>query len=160
MLSQTSLGVIHSYSTSFDVEEAGTSFELAFTRADMDGAPSSVVVLPEPFEITAPEPGFTFSRSEEGAELSVLWDNESSEDMVVSLSGDCISFYEETETSDSGSHVIPASWFAENDFESDSTSCPVTLTVNRILEGTVDPEFNGGNSTAMQRRSVIFDLIP
>jgi hypothetical protein len=161
VLAESSLLTLHSYSASFETDAAGSLFDLSFERgtaaADPTGAPSSVVTLPEGFELTEPEVGFEVSTSAEDGELVVSWDSISNEPMTISVDGDCFSGYIETEATDSGTHSIPVSNFADNMYD-EMTSCTATITVERKKAGTVDSAFDGGIATGVQKRTLDIEI--
>ena len=161
VLAKSSLLTLHSYSASFGTDAAGSAFDLSFDRGmaadDPTGAPSSVVTLPEGFELTEPEAGFEVSTSAEDDELVVSWDSTSNEPMTISVDGDCFSGYLETETSDSGTHSIPISDFVDNMYD-EMTSCTATITVERKKVGTVDSAFDGGIATGVQKRTLAIEI--
>lgn len=160
VLAEYSLLTMHSYSASFDADLPGSDFDLRFDRgtaADPAGAPSSVVTLPEGFELTEPETGFEFSTSDEAGELVVSWDGTSNEPMIISVDGDCFSGYIETEVTDSGTHSIPVSEFVDN-MNDTMTSCSATVTVERKKVGTVDSAFDGGIATGVQKRTLSIEI--
>lgn len=158
ILVESSILTLHSYSAAFETDAPGSVFDLSFERGDLDGAPSSIITLPAPFEIIEPEVDFEFSTSAEAGELVVSWDETSNEPMTISVDGDCFSGYLETEISDSGRHSIPVSDIADNMYDT-STSCSATVTIERKKVGSVDPAFDGGIATGIQKRTLNIEII-
>lgn len=159
VLSQSSLGVIHSYDAAFTADAEGDSFVLAFDRADVDGAPETTAVLPAPFELTEPAADGVVSRSDDVGELVVAWDNQGDDRMKIMVEGDCFVSYLASDQSDSGTHIIPLSYFKDNEYDS-TTSCEATVIVERQRAGSVDPAFAGGQALGIQKRSVSIRLDP
>jgi hypothetical protein len=160
ILDASSFLTLHSYDSSFSTDTAGSVFELNFDRETQTDAPSSQATLPEPFTLTAPTAELVISRSEQlDEELEISWDGTSNEDMIITIDGDCFSTYSEIETDDSGVHSVPISIFSEG--ETDSTSsCTARITVERILEGSVDAAFEGGSSFGRQVRAIDITIEP
>jgi hypothetical protein len=159
-LEKQSLVVVHTYTASFDETTPGAEFELAYDRVDSGSAPSSIAVLPEDFVLTEPTAETVISRSEMASEnLTIAWDNQSTEPLEIEVSGDCIQTYFGAEETDSGSHIIPISHFDENDYD-DMAACTATIVVQRMLAGTVDSAFNGGTVYGAQRRTLDIRIDP
>jgi len=159
VLNQLSLGVVHSYQQRFETDTEDSEFVLRFDRADQTGAPSSLAVLPAPFEITLPVGEETVSRSVETGELVVSWDNQSDDSINISVYGDCFASYFALEQSDAGTHSIPLSYFKDNEYDAVS-SCSAEVSVERRRTGSVDTEFAGGSSQGVQQRTVNIQIEP
>ena len=159
VLSQSSLGVIHSYDAAFTADVEGDEFLLSFDRADVEGAPETIAVLPAPFVLTEPVVDAVVSRSDEAGELVVAWDNQGDDRMSIVVEGDCFVSYLATDQSDSGTHIIPLSYFKDNEYDP-TTSCAATVVVERQRAGSVDPAFAGGQARGIQKRSVNIRLDP
>ena len=159
ILNQISLGVVHSYQQRFETDVEDSEFLLSFDRADQTGAPSSVAVLPAPFELTMPLAEESVSRSVETGELVVSWDNQSDDRINVSVFGDCFASYFALDESDAGTHIIPLSYFKDNEYDAVS-SCSAEVIVERSRTGSVDSEFAGGSSQGVQMRTVTIQMEP
>tara|TARA_B110000037_G_scaffold212714_1_gene265811 strand:+ start:186 stop:908 length:723 start_codon:yes stop_codon:yes gene_type:complete len=159
VLNQLSLGVVHSYQQRFETDTEDGEFVLRFDRVDQTGAPSSLAVLPAPFEITLPVDDDTVSRSVETGELVVSWDNQSDDSINISVYGDCFASYFALEQSDAGTHTIPLSYFKDNEYDAVS-SCSAEVSVERRRTGSVDSEFAGGSSQGVQLRTVTIQMEP
>lgn len=159
VLNQLSLGVVHSYQQRFETDTEDGEFVLRFDRVDQTGAPSSLAVLPAPFEITLPVGDDTVSRSVETGELVVSWDNQSDDSINISVYGDCFASYFALEQSDAGTHTIPLSYFKDNEYDAVS-SCSAEVSVERRRTGSVDSEFAGGSSQGVQLRTVTIQMEP
>ena len=159
VLSQSSLGVIHSYDADFVSDVDGDEFRLAFDRANLDGAPETLAVLPTPFELTEPEFDTVFSRSNESGEIVVGWDNQGQDRMKITVEGDCFVSYLATNQPDSGTHSIPLSYFKDNEYD-DAESCTAMVIVERQRAGSVDPAFAGGQALGIQKRRSSIRLDP
>ena len=156
---ELSLGVVHSYQQRFETDTEDGEFVLRFDRVDQTGAPSSLAVLPAPFEITLPVGDDTVSRSVETGELVVSWDNQSDDSINISVYGDCFASYFALEQSDAGTHTIPLSYFKDNEYDAVS-SCSAEVSVERRRTGSVDSEFAGGSSQGVQLRTVTIQMEP
>ena len=153
VLSQVSLGVVHSYTQRFEADAEGSEFTLSFDRADQAGAPESIATLPAPFSVTMPEADSAFSRSNDTGEIVVAWDNQGDDRVNITVHGDCFASYFALDEADTASHTIPLSYFKDNEYDSVS-SCTAEIAVERTRAGSVDPEFGGGQSLGIQRRTV------
>ena len=153
VLSQVSLGVVHSYTQRFEADTEGSEFTLSFDRVDQTGAPESMAALPAPFTVTMPEADSTFSRSSDTGEIVVAWDNQSDDRVNITVHGDCFASYFALDEEDASTHTIPLSYFKDNEYDSVS-SCTAEIAVERLRMGTVDSEFGGGQSQGVQRRTV------
>lgn len=146
------------YEAVFDTDEAGTEFNIAFLRGDLDDdAPDSQVTLPDPFT-----PSFEdIDRGDEverGTRVDVLWDNDASGQMSWSVEGDCV-WSESGTVDDDGSLSL-----ADDDIRVQSLNegedCEVTITLERRSKGTTDAAFGGGKFEAVQRRTLTFVSTP
>lgn len=158
-LNHSQLGVWHSYTNTFSADTVDSEFSLAFDRADLDSAPSSVAVLPDEFSITEPVEDAVFSRSADAGELVIKWDNESTYPMSISVDGDCFSGYNAVDDSDAGTHIIPLSYFSDNEYNS-LDSCSAEISVQRQRVGSLDPAFGGGQVYGAQKRTVKIRIDP
>jgi hypothetical protein len=105
-------------------------------------APSSAVTLPAPFAFVAPAASTPVARS--GPGLRVTWQPAGAGDgLRISASGSCIESVSEVTISDSGAHDF-APFRAQQD--ENNTTCPVTITLERRREGTVDPAYGKGGA--------------
>jgi hypothetical protein len=145
------------YIASFPTDAGGTEFSIAFLRGeDDDDAPSSVVTLPEPFDLSLGVT--TASRADDDVEY--MWDPPGDGDIYWQLSGECIDV-KSGDTPDDGSHSIAAGQI-EPKFEDDKDKdCTANLALERSLAGTIDPAFTeGGSIVAKQVRSDTFTSTP
>ena len=70
-----------SYKVTFDTDEGGTEFVIAFDRGDADeNAPNSHVLLPEPFELDGVDSTTEISRAD--GKLDVTWDASDDDDTL------------------------------------------------------------------------------
>jgi hypothetical protein len=159
VLSQQTLGVLHSYNAVFTTDTSDTDFTLNFERVDLDAAPSSVATLPDPFVVTAPEADTVISRSDDMAELVITWDSESEEEISIEVQGDCFEPYIETGVVDTGSYVFPVSYFADHEYDGLS-SCEASVIVERRRVGVLDSNFGEGSVYGAQRRMVTVQIEP
>jgi hypothetical protein len=152
------LGVI-SYGTSFTGEDApGTAYTIAFSRnAPNVSAPSSTCTIPQPFAITAPASGMSFSRSTD-AVLVTYSNGGQSDAMTYLVSGSCVNTAGGTVPADSGSVAIPKGTLVDS---AGPSTCMATLTLRRSRTGRLDPAFGyGGSISCDQTRTVTFTSTP
>jgi hypothetical protein len=156
-LEKSSVGDFREYNAEFDVDAEGSAFDFAFTRDVDEGAPSSVVVLPAKFEITAPEVDATISRAED---LTFTWDGGSDDAMRYNMDGDCVFSEGETLEGDEGTYTIPGGTIESVD-ENDPETCSIELVLSRVRAGDVDAGFGeGGNAEGVQVRRLKFVSAP
>jgi hypothetical protein len=141
----------------FTADAADTAFSIALQRTSDTSAPSSTVTLPAPFSFVAPAASTQVPRS--GSGLRVTWQLASSGDgMRISASGSCIESVSEVTIADSGAHDF-AAFRARQD--ENNTTCPVTITLERRREGTVDPAYGkGGAFVAKVSRKLTVSSMP
>lgn len=146
----------HSYTASFDIDDAGTEFTFAFLRSEQDeSAPRSVVTLPEPFslQMTAAE----VSRA--GGQVGFSWDPPTSGNLHWDVAGDCV-WSDQGDTTDDGSHSLSGEDVRAPTSDAAET-CPVQLTVQRGRAGSIDAAFSeGGEVAAYQERVQTFTSTP
>jgi hypothetical protein len=156
-MSRTSLFGATWYVADFTADAADTAFSIALQRTSDTSAPSSTVTLPAPFSFVAPAASTQVPRS--GSGLRVTWQLASSGDgMRISASGSCIESVSEVTIADSGAHDF-AAFRARQD--ENNTTCPVTITLERRREGTVDPAYGkGGAFVAKVSRKLTVSSMP
>ena len=146
----------HSYTTTFDLDDAGTEFVFAFLRSEQDeNAPRSTVTLPEPFslQMTTPE----VSRA--SGQVGFSWDPPLSGNLHWDVNGECV-WNDWGDTADDGSHTLGADDVRAPSSNANQT-CPVQLTVQRGRSGSIDPAFTeGGEAVALQERVQSFTSTP
>ncbi len=156
-LEKSSVGDFREYNAEFEVDEEGSAFDFAFTRDVDEGAPSSIVVLPAKFEITAPEVDATISRAED---LTFTWDGGSDDAMRYNMDGDCVFSEGETLEGDEGTYTIPGGTIESVD-ENDPETCSIELVLSRVRAGDVDAGFGeGGSAEGVQVRRLKFVSAP
>lgn len=149
------------YTANFSGADAkDTMFTVAFTRAADTSAPNSNVSLPQPFNITAPTAGKSFSRATD--DITVTYDSTGQpEGMNWSLDGSCVNSGSGSVTNDTGSFTILHASLPSSDQMQKSASCTVTVTLKRSRNGTVDSAFGqGGSAVATQQRTITFTSAP
>jgi hypothetical protein len=146
----------NSYIASFDTDEGGTEFTIAFTRGEEDdSAPESIVTLPEPFDMTID--ATTASRADDDVPYS--WEPAGDDDMDWHLDGDCVQLAS-GHTPDDGMNTIAAGDIETFDSDKEKT-CTVKLQLERAQGGTIDAAFTeGGSIVAKQVRSDSFTSAP
>jgi hypothetical protein len=139
ILSKRSLGVLHSYAGSLEVDAENTPIEVAFTRTLDSGAPSSTLAIPKPFTITTFGEGLSSSQN-----LSFSWDpSGTADEMEFVVEGECILAFSKELDGDPGSAAIEHGDITPVGDEP-GTSCQVTTTLRRVSGGTLDPAFEEG----------------
>jgi hypothetical protein len=151
------------YRATFDVDGAGSEFEIAFLRgSDDEDAPSSIAVLPDPFRLSV---DVAEASRALGVDVPFRWEPAADEDaqedtdMYWYIEGPCI-LDEDGETPDDGEAVIDADQI-QTFMSNANMSCSVDLAVSRRQDGELDPAFSeGGRITAAQRRNITFISSP
>ena len=141
----------------FDVDAAGTQFEVVFDRAVDDGAPSSIATLPAKFDITtAPQ---SASRAQP---ITLSWSPTGTPDgMSWSAKGDCIEDESAPIMNDSGSVTIDAGLIKQRMGMNIAAECAVTFTIKKQKLGTLDPHYGkGGVVYGTQYRTTVVTSMP
>jgi hypothetical protein len=147
------------YRATFNVDGAGTEFEIAFLRGgDDEDATDTSVELPDPFRLSVDvaeasrsigvDVPFRWEPVEEDTDLEVYW----------YIEGPCI-LDEDGETEDDGEAVIDASQVQTLPANAQAI-CSVDLAVSRRQPGQLDRAFGGGTIRAAQRRHTTFISSP
>jgi len=137
-------------------------YVVAFTRANDASSPNSTVSLPEGFEMTSPQAG---TRVSPGDSLHVVWDA-AGVWIDVGVSGSCQEQGNETRhidhtmTVNTGSADIAVSDLIGSAPLGANETCAVTVSLERVSVGDVDPAFGGGSIVAKQVRSVEVEISP
>ena len=159
-LEMSSFLTMHSYGASFTTETAEAGFELDFRRENLTDAPSSIAILPTSFSVISPEEGLVISRSEQAeGELLIGWDEAANVPMNITIEGNCFTSYAATEVADSVTHIVPISYFLENELDS-TEACAATIVVERVFTGSVDAAFGEGVSLGKQLRRLNIQIDP
>lgn len=157
------------YKTTFDSDEGGVKYTISLIRGDDDdGAPKSVVTMPEKIKLEGDE---YQSVSRADGELVIHYETtESGKDSMSwnILDSDCL-FATDGKLDDSGELVLSGSDFnvkplaeaAEEDPEDGSESCGSVVCLSREMKGTLDSAFGqGGYIKGIQRVCVEFTSVP
>ncbi len=143
------------------VSGPGTEVTVSLARsADKTPAPSSTVRLPVPVSLTAPAASAAFSR--ENDDIVVDIDSAASDDdMRLSWSGECVKndgldvpAGQASVTINKGT-ITKRDQVDANDPDSEPVpdSCTVTLRIERVIEGVLDPAWGGGRITSVSADS-------
>jgi hypothetical protein len=142
------------YDGSLEVAEEGATYTVSLLREGGIDAKSSTVTMPFPFEIVAPLPGETYSRSQDS--ILVEWlpfgaDVQVELEANTSCPDGSVDSYTTTQAVDNGFLLLNA-----GDLMSDnlSGSCSTSLTLAKSRLGQPDPAFVGGFISAHQVRTV------
>jgi len=150
IMTEQNIGEIYSYRASFDSAEPDIDYVVAFDRQEDDGAPSSIMSLPQPFELNALES--EYSRDDDDIVLS--WDNQQSEIMKIWVEGSCIVNQYMNNQTDAGIHTIKSDSLEPADPEANA-NCEIEITLWRSRPGDVDSAYGeGGAAWGYQRRKV------
>ena len=158
----------------FELDGSGQEVRVSLLRSDDTDAPNSLVAVPATFEITAPDQAETFNA---GESISVAWTPGAATDVVsVDYFVNCqvtddnglpdgAAFGRGFEVADSGLHTAPINQildtFGARDDLVSGIACPMTVTVTRINEGTLDSALTrGGSIKAEQTKSVLVNVVP
>jgi hypothetical protein len=135
----------------------GTSYRIAFDRSGGVSAPTSTCTIPEPFTIASPSAGASFSRTKDDVRVT-YGPSGTSDTIAYSLSGSCI----ESETGvpvtgDPGTFTTPHGTIQVGDL----SSCTITVQIERIRTGMLDPAFGAvGTIQCIQSRTISIGSTP
>ena len=151
------LGVVGYSGTLDGVGAPDEEVTVALERSeDKEPAPNSLVRIPEPIAIAAPAAGTAFSRADDDIVVD-LTSEESADDARLLWRGDCVK---------NGSLDVPAGQSSitinkatiekreqvdENDPDSEPVpdTCTLTIEIERLVAGTLDPAWGSGNIRAI-----------
>lgn len=139
-LQKRSLGVLHSYAATFDVDAVDTEFVVALNRSVDAGAPNSVFQLPEPFSIDSSSEAVTPTTT-----LDLTWSPSGTDrEMELVVDGDCITVWAKEMDGDPGSYSVPGEELNVIGDEP-GVSCELTATLRRVRGGEGDSAFGEGS---------------
>lgn len=139
-MSRTSLFGATWYQADFSGDAADTAFNIALQRTADTSAPSSTVTLPPPFTVAAA----STEASRSGGLLRVTWQpTGTGNGPRLSASGSCIESLSEIALDDTGVVDLPPFRARQDE---NNTTCPVTITLERRREGSVDPAYGKGGA--------------
>lgn len=139
-----------SYRADFADDQFDLDVTISFERTVDDGAPSSVMSLPAPFELDPVAENY--SRDDDAIVLT--WDNQQAEEVAVWVEGTCIQNIYTPRMTDAGTYTIDADKIEPNVGE-EAENCEIELSVWRSRPGTVDPGYGeGGVAWGHQVRKV------
>ena len=158
----------------FNQNGSGQEVRISLLRSDDIDAPDSRVVVPIAFEITAPDQAETFNA---GESISVAWTpgslaNTVSVDFFVNcqVTGENglptgAAYGRGYQVPDSGTHTASINQildtFGSREDLVSGIACPMTVSVTRLNEGTLDRALTkGGTIMAKQEKSVLVNVIP
>ncbi len=143
------------------IAEPGTEVTVSLARsADKTPAPSSTVRLPVAVFLTSPAAGTAFSRENDDIVVEIN-SGASDDDMRLNWSGDCVKndgvdvpAGQVSVTINRGT-IIKRAQVDENDPDSQPVpdTCTMTLTIERVVEGVLDPAWGGGSITSVSQDS-------
>ena len=153
-----SITIAAPYRARFDTAKVGDTFIVALERTDLQSATNSSALLPEAFVINTPVSGEPITR---GAGLVISWSPVQAGASVdlkgaIACRAGSTGSWAQTLASDTGTVIIPAGTFTEP-----SATCDLLITVDRTLQGRIDPNYGGGGKMlAHQLRFVTIKSIP
>jgi len=158
-MTEVNFAETYSYVAEFDVDAEDTEFSVAFDRTVDEGAPSTMMSLPAPFDLTAPEADITVTASEE--DIPISWEPaDSADEMAWSIDGDCIASEGGALDGDTGAHVIEAGTLEWWDEEEPAT-CEAVITITRSRAGSLDEGYGeGGTAYGRHQREVRILVAP
>ena len=142
------------YDGSLEVTEEGATYTVSLLREEAADAKSSTVTMPLPFDILAPRPGETYSRS--GDPILIEWlpvgaDVQVELEATTSCTDGSFDSFSTTQAVDSGILLLnPGDLMSDNL----SGTCSTQLTLAKSRLGQADPAFVGGYISAHQVRAV------
>ncbi len=143
----------HKYSQSFSYDDPGVTYVVGLLRGELGDAPYTTLSPPPLFSLSPL--AATLSRATDS--IDVAWSPPASGDVSYTLEGDCIKPLHGS-AADVGAFSIAAGTLQP---AGAGGSCSVTLTVERIHPGRLDPKFVlGGVAEAHQLRRVEFSSAP
>jgi hypothetical protein len=143
---------ILTYDATLAVDAAGTTFTIAFTRANDTSAPNSACTLPDAFSPTGP----SGAKSRANDDIVITWMPSAAKDpMTWIASGSCLDAQSSQGIAgDPGTLTIPKGKLAS---AMQTSTCDVTISITRTRAGTLDKAYGyGGSINAAQARSVKF----
>jgi hypothetical protein len=148
--------------------DVGGEIRVAFTRTSPEvSAPDSLVILPEPFQVTGPQAGSHFSPTDT---LTINW-TPGGISTVVSIGGNCQGSVNSTPavtrnisqqvTLDGTTYSLPITQLLGSAPLATGETCRFTITLTRSSTGQTDPNLMAGSSiVASQIRRITNLLIP
>ncbi len=162
-----------SYRGSFDQVNGGEVLTLELLRPDDVSALDTRVLLPNSFEINAPDPTATFNA---GETITVVWSPVDPENpMSIRYGVDCPLIENNTsfhagrigrtfEVADIGTHTVAINSilnvFDDQDQFVTGTPCPLEIELERENRGVIDPAFDDGSFEAIHRQVVVVSVTP
>lgn len=159
-MGENSSGDRHWFLSRFETDADDTEFRIQFLRGDDDkeDATESVVTIPKPFSMGIEGIDDEGDPVERGQDVTVTWSNTDGGTILWEISGSCI-WDESGEVDDSGEFTIPAEDVRVQSLDA-GESCEVEVTLERNRKGSVDPNYDGGEFWARQRRGFMFTSTP
>jgi hypothetical protein len=144
------------YSADFTADTEGTTFTVALERQNGESAPGSSIVMPSPFQLTAPD---AFSRAQ-ALMLQFSPPGKAGDQIGVTVNGTCGSAHLGP-VSDVGTLIIVPGSITPSSPEQAGATCQVTVQAKRVRKGQTDPAYGrGGSATGSQTRSIVLTSTP
>ena len=158
-LTHSSFAGMHSYYATLSQSASGSQFVVELERSSGDSAPSSVITLPNRFEIISPSWDDVVYLDQP---FVISWsiDDDVVDEMEIEIFSTCLYLdISETVGTQAGFLTInPSDWSLEDDIEDETCSADIRLTRNQ--QGTLDPAFDGGNVYGSFTEEITIDLVP
>ena len=151
VLDESSFGSMYTYQSTFDTTEGSQEVRFVLERADGTLLQENLVPLPELFDLASPSTSTVLSRSDE---LNIQWRSNDSEDPVtIRIEGSCIWSHEDVVPISQGAYPLPVYSLRFHQPMLEGESCDINISLERRVEGTIDPGFEEGRSYGAQQQS-------
>ncbi len=140
MVEQELLGA-RSYRADFPDDTPDLDVTIALEREVDDGAPASVMSLPQPFALDPIDGAY----SRDNDDIVLTWDNTAAEEISVWVEGSCIQNTYTPRMADAGTYTLAADSIQANAGE-EAENCEIEISVWRSRPGTVDPGYGKGGA--------------
>ena len=150
-----------SYTTTFNFNVPGTEVVVSLERPQDTSCPNSRILMPDPFAITAPSPGQSFTSQ---GTIGVNWTPAAPAAGTIDISfstrctaanGTPVYRNRTFTTPDTGTMSIPAASVLPVESYNTAQPCTSDVELSRTATGTIDPNYGeGGSITGSQVRTV------
>jgi hypothetical protein len=141
-------------------DSSGRAVQIRFARTGNTSALGTRVVMPPAFAITAPAPGARLTAARN--ELELAWSPVAGAPVAWTVDGGCILGLHGDQPADTGSlRVSLTAAPPPDDGGPPRPRCDVTVKLERVAHGTLDPAFGeGGSISATQQRQLVVEFTP
>lgn len=139
------------------VDKPGTPVRISLRRGDKDtSAPDSTVRLPQRVAVRAPRPEQRVSRARD----LLIEVNDAPGDIRVAWQGSCVQSRTGLPDYPHGQPVVVSAGTIPRAGKHGPSSCLMTLTVSRVVHGTLDGAYDGGDISAVRSVSLAVRSVP